>query len=104
MKNLSKLTCFLLFGIVGCVPLSESVKADPLLLPPGATNVKTLNGRWVSFSLNDQTFYLGRHGAGDATTLVFIPLPKTSDVPSNFKCPSCGANIVITEMGAVQLH
>lgn len=106
MKNPSKLVCVLLLVFVaGCIPLEKKIEAEPTLLPPGATDMKVLNDKWVSFSLNDQTYYFSMVGAGNNQTAILIPLSRKPDIqPSAFKCPKCGANIVVTEMGPVHVQ
>ena len=91
---------------MGCGPADFIMKDYSKNIPPNATDIKKINEYWVSFKYNGKE-YLCTH----RDNLVVIPVsgetskdaPKTA-LTDKFKCPKCGATIILTELGPVHVQ
>jgi ribosomal protein S27AE len=103
--NLLKISCLFLVLLCGCVKLSQKTAQNAHLLPPNAQNVEYLNDKWGKFELNGQLYYFSQV---DTHAWTYFPVSKKEGVkettkkePIRFKCPNCGAGVVITDLGPV---
>lgn len=90
--------------LMGCGPADQIMTDYNKHMPPNSTDVKKINEYWVSFKYNGKEYL-----CTSRDNLVIVPIgdnestPKTS-LTDKFRCPKCGATIVLTELGPVHVQ